>query len=62
MIDMNSDASKQEPASELSEEQLSVVSGGKGKAPSILFKACATGEHFKQVTIDFGGSTTNPPH
>jgi bacteriocin-like protein len=34
---------------ELSEEELSKVSGGKGN--SSLFKACCTGEHIKTATI-----------
>ena len=36
---------------ELSDEQLSSVSGGKGKASAVLMKACATGVHFREATI-----------
>jgi bacteriocin-like protein len=39
---------------ELSEEQLSSVSGGKHvitKASPVLMKACATGEHLREATI-----------
>jgi type VI protein secretion system component Hcp len=38
---------------ELSEEQLSSVSGGKAhdKASPVLMKACATGEHLREATI-----------
>jgi bacteriocin-like protein len=36
---------------ELSEEQLSSVSGGKGNASPALMKACATGTHIREVTI-----------
>ena len=36
---------------ELSDEQLSSVSGGKGKAATVLMKACATGVHIREATI-----------
>jgi len=36
---------------ELSDEQLSSVSGGKGKASAVLMKACVTGVHYPEVTI-----------
>ena len=39
------------PATELSEEQLSAVSGGNGKAAPSLMKACATGAHYREATI-----------
>jgi bacteriocin-like protein len=36
---------------ELSDEQLSSVSGGKGNASPMLMKACATGTHIREATI-----------
>jgi hypothetical protein len=38
-------------SSELSEEQLSSVCGGKGKASPVLMQACATGTHIREATI-----------
>jgi hypothetical protein len=38
-------------APELSDEQLSSVSGGKGKAAPSLMKACATGVHIRDAKI-----------
>jgi hypothetical protein len=41
------------PTTELSEEQLSSVCGGKGhaKATAVLMSACATGVHLREATI-----------
>ena len=36
---------------ELSEEELSSVSGGDHKASPVLRKACATGTHMREATI-----------
>jgi bacteriocin-like protein len=44
-------ASSEAVTTELSEEQLSSVSGGKGKASPVLMKACATGTHIREATI-----------
>jgi bacteriocin-like protein len=44
-------ASSEAVTTELSEEQLSSVSGGKGKASAVLMKACATGTHLREATI-----------
>jgi bacteriocin-like protein len=43
------DVSREETKNELTEEELSKVSGGKGS--SSLFKNCCSGEHFKEVTL-----------
>lgn len=51
-IDLRTNAQNVEAATiELSDEQLSSVSGGKGKASPVLMKACAHGEHLRQATI-----------
>ena len=44
-------ASSEAATMELSNEQLSSVSGGKGKASAVLMKACARGEHLREATI-----------
>jgi bacteriocin-like protein len=44
-------ASSEAATIELSNEQLSSVSGGKGKASPTLMKACARGEHLSQAKI-----------
>jgi hypothetical protein len=44
-------ASSEAVAMELSDEQLSSVSGGKGKASAVLMKACAHGEHLREATL-----------
>jgi bacteriocin-like protein len=55
-IDLRTEAhsvgvSSEAVTTELSEEQLSSVSGGKGNASPALMKACATGTHIREVTI-----------
>ena len=50
-IDLRTKAHGGGASSELSEEQLSSVCGGKGKASPVLMKACATGTHFPEVSI-----------
>ena len=51
-IDLRTEAQHVDAATiELSDEQLSSVSGGKGKASAGLMKACATGTHLLQATI-----------
>ena len=50
-IDLRSKAHGGGASSELSEEQLSSVTGGKGKASPVLMKACATGAHIREATI-----------
>jgi len=44
-------ASSEPVTTELSEEKLSSVSGGKDRASPVLMKACATGQHIREVTI-----------
>ncbi len=44
-------ASSEAVTMELSEEQLSSVCGGKGKASPVLMQACATGTHIREATI-----------
>lgn len=44
-------ASSQAATLELSDEQLSSVSGGKGKASPVLMKSCAKGVHLREATI-----------
>jgi bacteriocin-like protein len=51
-IDLRTEAQQVDAATiELSDEQLSSVSGGKGKASAVLMKACAHGEHIREATI-----------
>ena len=52
-IDLRATAQRKTQATtfELSDEQLSSVSGGKGKASVGLMNACATGQHILSATI-----------